>query len=198
MKRKFTKYFSLMAAASAFRGAIADAVARALVGTHGSAVRAGAHAAHAAVHTDQSKMHHDNKTNFMHHEALVAVAEAAVSRTRAADFAISLPRVHGASRSEGAAPEANDLVRAVEAALSNSSAKGGGGLLFSKVRADGKQLLFTVDNSQLFTRVLQPGAVLDPAVRRRNHQPKVAVEFSSPNIAKPFHAGHLRSTIIGG
>lgn len=41
-------------------------------------------------------------------------------------------------------------------------------------------------------------AFRDPTNNRVYDRPStVIVEFSSPNIAKPFHMGHLRSTIIG-
>lgn len=46
--------------------------------------------------------------------------------------------------------------------------------------------------SRLVTDILVKG-VMPPVVERK----RVVIDFSSPNIAKEMHVGHLRSTIIG-
>lgn len=74
------------------------------------------------------------------------------------------------------------------------------GAFLSRVEANGPFLQFYFNPTTL-NQIVIP----DVLTRKEEYgscklveNKKVIVEFSSPNIAKPFHAGHLRSTIIGG
>ncbi|CAK9438762.1 uncharacterized protein LODBEIA_P29860 [Lodderomyces beijingensis] len=74
------------------------------------------------------------------------------------------------------------------------------GKFVSEVKPQGVFIQFFFNKSVLFD------LVVNDVLKRKTEYgylplgvgKKVIVEFSSPNIAKPFHAGHLRSTIIGG
>lgn len=68
------------------------------------------------------------------------------------------------------------------------------------VEANGMFIQFTYSASLLFNIVIKDILTqkVDFGRSEVGKDKTVVVEFSSPNIAKPFHAGHLRSTIIGG
>ncbi len=70
---------------------------------------------------------------------------------------------------------------------------------FERIEAEGGYVNFTIDKALLAEETL--GEILAGGDRYGTSDigknQKVIVEFSSTNIAKPFHIGHIRSTMIG-
>lgn len=71
--------------------------------------------------------------------------------------------------------------------------------LFEKVQNEGPYLNFFIDKTTYAKSVIEE-VLQQPEKFGSSNQgagKRVIVEYSSPNIAKPFHIGHIRTTVIG-